>query len=115
MLKPCAGSLSTVPFTVVQDVVSPAITVSWSGDDGSGTGVVTYDVQVRAGDGGHEHVHRSGWWHLLLPGAGVGRGGQGGMTRRLQHLHARGQHGTEFPRPDRGERRPCGRRSFLVR
>ena len=58
------GNSSVVLFVVVRDAIpphaaitvparsgSPTITVAWSGDDGAGSGVAAYDVQVKVGDG----------------------------------------------------------------
>ena len=65
-----AGHFSTVSFTVTRDVASPAVSltvparsgvvtvpVRWGGDDGSGSGVGGYDLEVSE-DGG-------GWTRLL--------------------------------------------------
>jgi RHS repeat-associated protein len=59
-----AGNPTTVPFTITRDAISPTVTitvpacsavvtvaVAWSGDDGAGSGVARYDVQVRQDDG----------------------------------------------------------------
>ena len=60
-----AGNVAGVPLTVTRDVASPTavltvaersssvtLTVAWGGEDGTGAGVATYDVQVREDEGG---------------------------------------------------------------
>jgi len=73
-----AGNVAGVPLTVTRDVASPTavltvakrsssvtLTVAWGGEDGTGAGVATYDVQVREDEGG---------WTDWLTGTGQTQG-----------------------------------------